>query len=172
MNTPQLAPPVEPVSPMAAGRFWSAGGRPHRGKLLATIVGLTGLLAWRQYRYCSSPGSQRWRCGASARSSGGPRSRRTAARAHRNRGGHRNRGHARHPRHAGPTAIVAGLVCLAIGLVLLGVGSVALVRAVPGWWKLLTIPAALVLLLFVLYRCRTPVRDQRATPGRGHRHAR
>ena len=46
---------------------------------------------------------------------------------------------------------VAGLVCLAIGLVLLGVGSVALVRAVPGWWKLLTIPAALVLLLFVLY---------------------
>ena len=46
---------------------------------------------------------------------------------------------------------VAGLVCLAIGLVLLGVGSVALVRAMPGWWKLLTIPAALVLLLFVLY---------------------
>ena len=46
---------------------------------------------------------------------------------------------------------VAGLVCLAIGLLLLGVGSVALVRAVPGWLKLLTIPAALVLLLFVLY---------------------
>jgi dienelactone hydrolase len=46
---------------------------------------------------------------------------------------------------------VAGLVCLAIGLFLLGVGSVALVRAMPGWWKLLTIPAALVLLLFVLY---------------------
>jgi uncharacterized protein len=46
---------------------------------------------------------------------------------------------------------VAGLVCLAIGLILLGVGSVALVRAMPGWWKLLTIPAALVLLLFVLY---------------------
>ncbi|HET9564835.1 MAG TPA: alpha/beta fold hydrolase [Mycobacterium sp.] len=46
---------------------------------------------------------------------------------------------------------VAGLVCLAIGLVLLGVSSVALVRAVPGWWKLLTIPAALVLLLSVLY---------------------
>jgi uncharacterized protein len=46
---------------------------------------------------------------------------------------------------------VAGLVCLAIGLVLLGVGSVALVRAMPGWGKLLSIPAALVLLLFVLY---------------------
>jgi dienelactone hydrolase len=46
---------------------------------------------------------------------------------------------------------VAGLACLAIGLMLLGFGSVALVRAMPGWWKLLTIPAALVLLLFVLY---------------------
>ena len=46
---------------------------------------------------------------------------------------------------------VAGLACLAIGLMLLGLGSVALVRAMPGWWKLLTIPAALVLLLFVLY---------------------
>jgi dienelactone hydrolase len=46
---------------------------------------------------------------------------------------------------------VAGLVCLASGLFLLGVGSAASVRALPGWWKLLTIPLALVLLLFVLY---------------------
>ena len=46
---------------------------------------------------------------------------------------------------------VAGVVCLASGLFLLGVGSVASVRALPGWWKLLTVPLALVLLLFVLY---------------------
>jgi uncharacterized protein len=46
---------------------------------------------------------------------------------------------------------VAGLVCLAVGLGLLGVGSVALVRSLRGWWKLLAIPAALAMLLFVLY---------------------
>lgn len=46
---------------------------------------------------------------------------------------------------------VAGLVCLASGLFLLGIGSAAAVRALPGWWKLLTIPLALILLLFVLY---------------------
>jgi alpha-beta hydrolase superfamily lysophospholipase len=34
---------------------------------------------------------------------------------------------------------------------LLGVGAVALVRSLPGWWKLVAIPAALAILLFVLY---------------------
>jgi uncharacterized protein len=46
---------------------------------------------------------------------------------------------------------VAGLVCLAVGLGLLIFGSVALVRSLPGWWKLAAIPAALAVLLFVLY---------------------
>jgi dienelactone hydrolase len=46
---------------------------------------------------------------------------------------------------------VAGLVCLGTGLLLLGLGSVALVRSLPGWWKLLAVPVALVLLVFVLY---------------------
>jgi uncharacterized protein len=46
---------------------------------------------------------------------------------------------------------VAGLMALATGVCLLGFGSVALVRCLPGWWKLLAIPAALALLLFVLY---------------------
>jgi uncharacterized protein len=46
---------------------------------------------------------------------------------------------------------VAGLVVLAAGLLLLGFGAVALVGALPGWWKLLAIPAALALLVFVLY---------------------
>jgi hypothetical protein len=49
-----------------------------------------------------------------------------------------------------PTAI-AGLVALATGLLLLGWGAVALVRTLPGWWKLLAVPAALALLLFVVY---------------------
>lgn len=48
-------------------------------------------------------------------------------------------------------ATVAGLACLVTGLLLLGAGSVALVRSMPGWWKLLAIPAALAALLFVLY---------------------
>jgi uncharacterized protein len=46
---------------------------------------------------------------------------------------------------------VAGLACLAVGLGLLSFGSVALVRSLPGWWKLAAIPAALAVLLFVLY---------------------
>jgi dienelactone hydrolase len=46
---------------------------------------------------------------------------------------------------------VAGLVCLVVGLGLLSVGSVALVRSLPGWWKLAAIPGALAVLLFVLY---------------------
>lgn len=46
---------------------------------------------------------------------------------------------------------VAGVVSLASGLFLLGVGSAASVRVLPGWWKLASIPLALVLLLFVLY---------------------
>ncbi len=46
---------------------------------------------------------------------------------------------------------VAGLVCLGAGLGLLGIGSVVLVRSLPGWWKLAAIPAALAVLLVVLY---------------------
>lgn len=45
---------------------------------------------------------------------------------------------------------VAGIVGLVSGLFLLAIGSVAAVRALPGWWKLLTVPIALALLLFVL----------------------
>jgi pimeloyl-ACP methyl ester carboxylesterase len=39
---------------------------------------------------------------------------------------------------------------LVTGLALLGWGAAALVRAVPGWWRLLAVPAAVALLLFVL----------------------
>jgi fermentation-respiration switch protein FrsA (DUF1100 family) len=48
-----------------------------------------------------------------------------------------------------PTA--AGLVVLAAGVALLVAGSVRLIRLVPGWWRLLTIPAVYLLLEFVLF---------------------
>lgn len=44
-----------------------------------------------------------------------------------------------------------GLVALATGIVLLVAGSMALIRRLPGWWRLASIPAALALFLFVLY---------------------
>jgi dienelactone hydrolase len=49
------------------------------------------------------------------------------------------------------TAAVLAAIVLAAGLFLLGWGTVTLVRAVPGWWRLLAIPAALVLLWFVMF---------------------
>jgi hypothetical protein len=47
-------------------------------------------------------------------------------------------------------AAVLAAVVLVTGLALLGWGAAALVRAVPGWWRLLAVPAAVALLLFVL----------------------
>jgi hypothetical protein len=47
-------------------------------------------------------------------------------------------------------AILAAIV-LVIGAFLLIWGAVALVRAIPGWWRLLAVPAAVVLLWFVLF---------------------
>ena len=47
-------------------------------------------------------------------------------------------------------AAVLAAIVLVTGLVLLGWGAVALVRAMPGWWRLLAVPAALALLQFVL----------------------
>lgn len=48
-------------------------------------------------------------------------------------------------------AAVVAVIVLAAGVILLVWGAAALVRAIPGWWRLLAIPAALVLLWFVLY---------------------
>jgi pimeloyl-ACP methyl ester carboxylesterase len=47
-------------------------------------------------------------------------------------------------------AILAGIV-LVTGAFLLIWGAVALVRAIPGWWRLLAIPAAVLVLWFVLF---------------------
>lgn len=44
-------------------------------------------------------------------------------------------------------AAVAGLGCLVAGLLLLGAGGVALVRFVPGWWRVLAVPALLAIVL-------------------------
>ncbi len=54
---------------------------------------------------------------------------------------------------------------LAAGLFLLGWGAVALVRAVPGWWRLLAVPAALVLLEFVLLPLTVAVNATNRPPG-------
>jgi dienelactone hydrolase len=48
------------------------------------------------------------------------------------------------------TAAVLAAMVLAAGLFLLIWGAVTLARAIPGWWRLLAIPAALALLWFVL----------------------
>jgi hypothetical protein len=60
------------------------------------------------------------------------------------------------------------------GVILLVWGAAALVRAIPGWWRLLAIPSALVLLWFVLLpltiavnaTSRPPGPLERATPAR------
>jgi dienelactone hydrolase len=121
------------------------------GLALATIVGLTGSLAWQAVRVLLVAGLTAlavWGLGAQQRAVRG-----AVALLLGLTGTVVGIGigvmHVTHDTL--DVTAVAGLVCLAIGLVLLGVGSVALVRAMPGWWKLLSIPAALVLLLFVLY---------------------
>ena len=45
---------------------------------------------------------------------------------------------------------VAALVALLAGVILLVWGGVALIRAMPGWWRLLAVPAALAIGVFVL----------------------
>jgi hypothetical protein len=62
-------------------------------------------------------------------------------------------------------AAVLAVIVLATGLFLLGWGAVALVRALPGWWRLLAVPAALVLLEFVLLPLTAAVNATSRPPG-------
>ena len=62
-------------------------------------------------------------------------------------------------------AAVLAVIVLATGLFLLGWGAVALVRVVPGWWRLLAVPAALVLLEFVLLPLTVAVNATSRPPG-------
>ena len=64
----------------------------------------------------------------------------------------------------GAAAAVAGIV-LVTGLVLLIWGAAVLVRAMPGWWRLLAIPAALALLWFVLFPVTVAVFATNRPPG-------
>jgi len=62
-------------------------------------------------------------------------------------------------------AAVLAAVVLATGVVLLVWGTAMLVRAMPGWWRLLAVPAALVLLWFVLLPLTVAVNATNRPPG-------
>ena len=61
-------------------------------------------------------------------------------------------------------AMLAAIV-LVTGLVLLIWGAAALIRAIPGWWRLLAIPTALALLEFVLMPLTIAVSATNRPPG-------
>ena len=54
---------------------------------------------------------------------------------------------------------------LVTGVILLVWGAAALVRAVPGWWRLLAVPAAIALLWFVLFPLTVAVYATNLPPG-------
>jgi uncharacterized protein len=62
-------------------------------------------------------------------------------------------------------AAVLAAIVLVTGLVLLIWGAAALIRATPGWWRLLAIPAALALLQFVLMPLTFAVNATSRPPG-------
>jgi len=62
-------------------------------------------------------------------------------------------------------AAALAAIVLVTGLVLLIWGAIALIRAIPGWWRLLAIPAALVLLEFVLLPLTVAVNATNRPPG-------
>ena len=62
-------------------------------------------------------------------------------------------------------AAVAAAIVLVTGLVLLGWGAAALVRAIPGWWRLLAVPAAIALLWFALVPLTLAVNVTNRPPG-------
>jgi dienelactone hydrolase len=61
-------------------------------------------------------------------------------------------------------AVLAAIVLVA-GVFLLGWGTVALVRAIPGWWRLLAVPVALALAQFVLLPLTMAVNATNRPPG-------
>jgi uncharacterized protein len=62
-------------------------------------------------------------------------------------------------------AAVLAAIALVAGVVLLGWGAVALVRAVPGWWRLLAVLVALALLQFVLLPLTVALNATNRPPG-------
>ena len=62
-------------------------------------------------------------------------------------------------------AAVLAVIVLAAGAVLLIWGVATLVRAMPGWWRLLAVPGAVVLLWFVLWPLTIAVYAANVPPG-------
>ena len=62
-------------------------------------------------------------------------------------------------------AAVAAVIVLVTGIILLTWGAAALIRAVPGWWRLLAVPVAIALLWFVLYPLTIAVYATNLPPG-------
>lgn len=62
-------------------------------------------------------------------------------------------------------AAVLAAIVLVTGLFLLIGGAVALIRAIPGWWRLLAIPVALAVLQFVLLPLTAAVYATNVPPG-------
>ena len=63
------------------------------------------------------------------------------------------------------TAVVLAVIVLVTGLTLLIWGAAALVRAMPGWWRLLALPLALALLEFALLPLTVAVYATSLPPG-------
>jgi uncharacterized protein len=63
------------------------------------------------------------------------------------------------------TAALLAVIVLATGVVLLGWGAATLVRVMPGWWRLLAVPGAMVLLWFVLWPLAIAVYATNLPPG-------
>ena len=63
------------------------------------------------------------------------------------------------------SAAAAAAVVLVTGVVLLAWGAATLVRAIPGWWRLLAVPMALALLWFVLLPLTVAVNATSRPPG-------
>ena len=62
-------------------------------------------------------------------------------------------------------AAVLAVIVLAAGAALLIWGAATLVRAMPGWWRLLAVPGAVVLLWFVLWPLTIAVYAANVPPG-------
>jgi dienelactone hydrolase len=62
-------------------------------------------------------------------------------------------------------AAALAAIVLVTGLILLIWGAVTLVRAIPGWWRLLAVPVALALLEFVLLPLTVAVHATNRPPG-------
>ena len=71
-----------------------------------------------------------------------------------------------HLAKAGPdAAAAAAVVVLVTGVVLLAWGAVTLIRAIPGWWRLLAVPMAVAVLWFVLLPLTVAVNATNRPPG-------